>query len=79
MGWELVAYDSEDEWLRMTLPITRHQLIRIRDLFDRDDDEWMVHCYEVKPEMWPRIIETLGCPPPEEGLHYFVEGVATDD
>ncbi|MEV5747922.1 hypothetical protein AB0L00_08890 [Actinoallomurus sp. NPDC052308] len=78
MGWQLAAYGSEDEWLRTTLPITRDQLVRIRDMFDRGDDEWMAHCYKVKPEMWPRIIEVFGCPPPEEGLDHFVEGVAAD-
>lgn len=47
-------------------------------MFDRGDDEWMVYCYEVKLEMWFRIIETLGCPPPEEGPFNFVEGIAAD-
>ncbi|GLY86773.1 hypothetical protein Airi02_047020 [Actinoallomurus iriomotensis] len=78
MGWQLAAYHSKDEWLRTALPITRDQLVRIREMFDRGDDEWMVYCCEVKREIWPRIIETLGCPPLEEGLLYFVEGVATD-
>jgi hypothetical protein len=76
--WYLVGYDNADEWLRTEFAITRDQLISIRDMFDRGDDEWFAHCYEIKPDMWPRLIETLGCPPPEASLAYFVEGVASD-
>jgi hypothetical protein len=74
--WYLVCYD--DEGLRTEFAITRDQLVSIRDMFDRGDDEWMAHCYKVKPDMWPRLIETLGCPPPEASPTYFVEGVAND-
>jgi hypothetical protein len=35
MGWQLAAYDSKDEWLQTALPITRDQLVRLRDMFDR--------------------------------------------
>jgi hypothetical protein len=78
-GWGLVGYGREDErQLPISFPITRDQLLRLRDMFDRGDDEWMVACYEIKPAMWPRIIEVLSCPPPADGAVYFVEGCATD-
>jgi hypothetical protein len=77
--WELVGYGCEDERrLPTSLPITHDQLLRLRDMFDHGDDEWMAACYEVKPAMWPRIIEVLRCPPPSGGVVYFVEGFATD-
>jgi hypothetical protein len=79
IGWELVGYGREDERrLPTSFPITRDQLLRLRDMFDRGDDEWMAACYEVKPAMWPRIVEVLRCPPPGDGVVYFVEGFATD-
>ena len=58
--------------------ITRDQLVRLRDMLDRGDDEWLAASYEVKPGMWPQIIETLGCPPPEDEVVYFIEAFAKD-
>ncbi|MFS2294737.1 MAG: hypothetical protein FWJ90_18920 [Actinomadura sp.] len=76
MGWQLISFNDGDERVSSTFPIGREQFIRVRDLFDYGDDEWFAHSYQVTDEHWPQLIEILGCPPPETGKSYFVEGCA---
>lgn len=78
MGWQLISFNDSDEQLSDTFPISREQLIRVRHLFDYGDDEWFAYSYQVTSEHWPQLIEVLGCPPPEAGKSYFIEGYATD-
>lgn len=64
--WDLVALSTHDDRYIGRFPITHQQLIRVRELFDYDDDEWFADSYPVRPELWPQVIEILSCPPPEQ-------------
>jgi hypothetical protein len=81
MGWQLIWFDETDGQVSGTFPISRRQLVRVRELrvFDNGDDEWFAAgSYKVTAEHWSRLIEILACPPPEAGKSYFIEGCATD-
>lgn len=76
--WDLAAYSVHDDEPCGRFPITRDQFIRVRELFDYGDDEWFADSHPVQQELWPQVIEVLGCPPPEPDREYFIEGTATD-
>lgn len=78
MGWQLISFNDSDERLSDTFPISREQLIRVRDLFDHGDDKWFANSFPVTADHWPQLIEVLACPAPEPGKSYFIEGYATD-
>jgi hypothetical protein len=70
--WQLGGYEPDGEGEPTVFPIRQDQLAQIRDMLDRGKG-WTVDWYPVEDSMWPRLIEVLGCPPPDDRLCYFLE------
>ncbi|MFD9764151.1 hypothetical protein ACFWXI_11515 [[Kitasatospora] papulosa] len=78
MVWVLSAF-REDESLHSEHPISKDQLVRLREVVVPDpDDPWYIHIYPVPPDVWPKVDEILHCGPPDPNLEYFVDGYAAD-
>lgn len=52
--WSLQGFSKVDEFLRTEFPISRDQILRLREVIEPDaDDPWMFLCYAVPVELWP--------------------------
>jgi hypothetical protein len=70
--WALEGYSKEDDFLRTEYPITREQMLELREVIKPDaDDPWMVYCYPVPVEVWPAVDSILRCGPPDPALDYL--------
>lgn len=69
--WTLDGYSKEDEFLRTQHPISRRQIVQLREIITPDaDDPWMTYCYNVPLTDWPAIDRILHCGPPDPTLDY---------
>lgn len=70
--WVLEGYSKADDTLRTEHPISREQILQLRDVITPDaDDLWMLHCYPVPVELWPAVDAILQCGPPRPELDYL--------
>ncbi|MFJ5098715.1 hypothetical protein [Streptomyces sp. NPDC088557] len=70
-AWVLHGYSKADEFLRTELPISREQILRLREVIKPDaDDPWMFLGYPVPVEVWPEVDAILHCGPPDPELDY---------
>ncbi|MFD5336810.1 hypothetical protein ACFWJD_12580 [Streptomyces hawaiiensis] len=61
----------------MEHPISREQLLRLRELITpAADDPWMLYCYPVPVELWPAVDAILQCGPPLPDLDYLTGAYA---
>ncbi|CAL9424758.1 hypothetical protein SUDANB6_01926 [Streptomyces sp. enrichment culture] len=71
--WSLEGYGKADDALRTEHPVSREQLLRLRDVLTPDDDgPWTLHCHPVPVELWPAVEAILRCGPPRPELDYLV-------
>ncbi|MGW2794468.1 hypothetical protein ACWC9H_31710 [Streptomyces sp. NPDC001251] len=82
--WDLTGWDA-DERLAHVTELSREEILRIRDLFDRrlppaGEDEWLVCAvYEVPQELQPQVLVAVPRLEFKPGLDYFVDGGALRD
>ncbi|MEU6978359.1 MULTISPECIES: hypothetical protein [unclassified Streptomyces] len=77
--WVLEGYRKADEFLRAEFPVSREQMLRLREVIEPDpDDPWMVLWYDVPVEAWPEVEAVLGCGPADPELDYQLGGYATE-
>ncbi|MEU8530068.1 hypothetical protein AB0C77_31495 [Streptomyces sp. NPDC048629] len=77
--WVLEGYSKADEFLRTKYPISREQILRLREVIKPDaDDAWMLYCYAVPVEVWPAVDAILRCGPPDPELDYFTSAYAAE-
>ncbi|MFJ5936677.1 hypothetical protein AB9128_03775 [Streptomyces cinereoruber] len=77
--WSLQGFSKADEFLRTEFPISREQILRLREVIEPDaDDPWMFLGYEVPVEVWPAVDAILRCGPPDPGLDYFTGSYASE-
>jgi hypothetical protein len=70
--WVLEGFSKADDTLRTEHPISREQLLRLREVITPDaDDPWLIHCYPVPVELWPEVEAILRCGPPDPELDYL--------
>ncbi|MFI9045573.1 hypothetical protein [Streptomyces sp. NPDC053427] len=70
--WELTGFDTRDE-LVDCIQLTREQFLRIRHLFDRGADVWMMAgVHPVDPGLRRPMEEILGAVRFREGVDYFL-------
>lgn len=70
--WFLEGYSKADDTLRTEHPISREQILRLRDVITPDaDDPGMLHCYPVPVELWPAVDAILQCGPRRPDLNYL--------
>ncbi|MEU3687065.1 DUF7683 domain-containing protein [Streptomyces narbonensis] len=69
--WVLQGFSKADEFLRTEFPISREQILRLREVIKPDDDDpLMYYGYEVPVEKWAAVDAILECGPPDPGLDY---------
>lgn len=77
--WELTGWDVDERPAHVT-ELSREEILRIRDLFDRrlpsaGEDEWLAcAAYEVTQGMQPQLLAAVPRLEFRRGLDYFVEG-----
>ncbi|MEU6068819.1 MULTISPECIES: DUF7683 domain-containing protein [Streptomyces] len=72
LAWVLEGYSKADDTLRTQHPISREQILRLREVIRPDmDDPWMVHSYPVSDELWPAVNAILRCGRPHPELEYL--------
>ncbi|MCT4356919.1 hypothetical protein M5362_27745 [Streptomyces sp. Je 1-79] len=77
--WTLEGYSKADEFLRTQFPVSREQLLRLREVITPDPgDPWMLDWYPVPVEVWPAVEAILRCGPPDPGLDYFAGAYAAE-
>ncbi|MFI7410639.1 hypothetical protein ACIBU0_18440 [Streptomyces sp. NPDC049627] len=77
--WMLEGFSKADDTLVTEHPISRTQLLRLRELITPDpDDPWMLHCYPVPRELWPAVDAILHCGPPDPDLDYLTGASAAE-
>ncbi|MFE3181902.1 hypothetical protein ACFXKR_13690 [Streptomyces violascens] len=77
--WSLDGFSRQDELLRTEFPISRDQIVRLREVITPDtDDAWMTHCYDVPPGAWPAVEEILRCGPLDPSLDYQTSASAAE-
>ncbi|MEW1905703.1 MULTISPECIES: hypothetical protein [unclassified Streptomyces] len=77
--WSLDGFSKEDEFLRTQYPISRDQIVRLREVITPDeDDPWMLYGYDVPLSVWPAVEEILHCGPPDPTLDYQTGSYAAD-
>lgn len=77
--WALEGYSKADKFLRTRYPVSREQILRLREVIKPDaDDPWMLYCYSVPVEVWPAVDAILRCGPPDSELDYFTSASATE-
>ncbi|MFF8397508.1 hypothetical protein [Streptomyces sp. NPDC016172] len=70
--WVLEGFSKADDTLCVAHPISRDQLLRLREVITPGpDDPWMLHCYPVPIELWPAVDAILQCGPPRPELDYL--------
>ncbi|MER7955250.1 hypothetical protein [Streptomyces sp. NPDC096030] len=70
--WVLEGFSKADEFLRSEFPISREQILQLREVIEPDaDDPWMLHCYPVPVSLWPKVDAILQCGPPDPELDYL--------
>jgi hypothetical protein len=70
--WVLEGYSKADDTLCTEYPISREQILQMRDVITPDaDDPWMLHCYPVPIALWPAVDAILRCGPPHPELEYL--------
>ncbi|MGW2786494.1 DUF7683 domain-containing protein [Streptomyces populi] len=68
----LEGYGKADDTLRTEHPISRVQMLRLREVITPDaDDPWMLHSYRVPVDQWPTVEAVLRCGPPDPELDYL--------
>lgn len=78
MVWVLSAF-RKDAFLHSEQPISKGQLMRLREVVLPDpDDPWYIYSYPVPLDVWPEVDEILHCGPPEPNLEYFIGGHPAD-
>lgn len=79
MVWSLQGFSKRDEFLRTEFPISREQIVRLREVITPDaDDPWMVYGYNVPLDVWPAVDAILACGPPDPELDYQTSACAAD-
>ncbi|MCZ4101879.1 hypothetical protein G3I60_06565 [Streptomyces sp. SID13666] len=69
--WSLDGFSKDDEFLRTERPISREQIIQLREVITPDpDDPWMLYCYDVPLSDWAAVDAILHCGPPDATLDY---------
>ncbi|MFC5721796.1 hypothetical protein ACFP1Z_16615 [Streptomyces gamaensis] len=82
--WELTGWDADERPAHVT-ELSREEIVRIRDLFDRrlppaGMDEWLAYAtYEVAPDLQPQVLAAIPRLDFKPGLDYFVEGMVLSD
>ncbi|MFE2319625.1 hypothetical protein ACFXC8_42225 [Streptomyces sp. NPDC059441] len=77
--WALEGYSKADEFLRTECPISREQILQLREVIKPDaDDAWMLHCYPVPVEVWPAVDAILRCGPSDPELDYLMGAHAAE-
>ncbi|GAA1353711.1 DUF7683 domain-containing protein [Streptomyces beijiangensis] len=77
--WSLDGFSKEDEFLRTEHPISREQIVKLREVITPDaDDPWMIYCYEVPLTAWAKVEEILQCGSPDPALDYMTSASAAD-
>ncbi|GGY94298.1 DUF7683 domain-containing protein [Streptomyces poonensis] len=77
--WSLDGFSKQDEFLRTGLPISREQIIQLREVITPDaGDPWMLGCYAVPLSAWPAVDAILHCGPPDQTLDYMISAGAAD-
>ncbi|MFI0975927.1 hypothetical protein ACH4SP_02735 [Streptomyces sp. NPDC021093] len=77
--WELTGWGADEKPAHVT-ELSREEIIRIRDLFDRrmppaGTDEWLAcAAYEVTPDLQPHVLAAVPRLEFKPGLDYSVEG-----
>ncbi|MFC4516446.1 MULTISPECIES: hypothetical protein [Streptomyces] len=82
--WELTGWDGDEHAAHVT-ELSREEIVRIRDLFDRrmppaGTDEWLACAtYEVTDDLRPHVLAAVPRLEFRPGLDYFVEGAVLPD
>ncbi|SDO81981.1 nucleotidyltransferase domain-containing protein [Lentzea jiangxiensis] len=77
MGWRLKGYAKRRSGAPVSArEITREQFLRIRPLFDAEDNPWLVDLNEVVPDIRQRVEQVLGPLDPDQD--YYVTGHPLD-
>ncbi|MEU7718399.1 DUF7683 domain-containing protein [Streptomyces tibetensis] len=77
--WVLEGFSKVDDTLRVEHPISREQLMLLREVIKPDaDDPWMIYCYRVPVEVWPEVDAILQCGPPSPELDYLTGAYAAE-
>lgn len=82
--WEMTGWDA-DERLAHVTELSREEILRIRDLFDRrlppaGEDEWLAcAAYEVTHDLQPQLLNAVPRLEFKPELDYFVEGAVLSD
>ncbi|GCD45794.1 hypothetical protein [Streptomyces paromomycinus] len=77
--WQLAGWDADERLADLT-ELSREEIMRIRDLFDRrlppaGTDEWLACAeYEVTHDLRPHVLAAVPRLKFEPGLDYFVGG-----
>ncbi|MET9363205.1 hypothetical protein ABZX93_20125 [Streptomyces sp. NPDC006632] len=76
LGWELIGWAGDDDAAHVA-DLDRAEILRIRDLFPRGDDNFLVAgAYEVPPALYPAMRAAVPRLEFREGLDYQVGGFA---
>ncbi|MFB6846033.1 hypothetical protein ACFCXS_14375 [Streptomyces sp. NPDC056373] len=77
--WVLEGFGKADDTLRVEHPISREQLLLLREVIKPDPgDPWMIYCYPVPVEVWPAVDAILRCGPPSPELDYLTGAYAAE-
>ncbi|WP_406503003.1 hypothetical protein [Streptomyces sp. NBC_00212] len=82
--WELTGWDADERPAHVT-ELSREEILRIRDLFDRrlpsaGEDEWLAcAAYEVPRDLQGQVLAVVPRLEFKPGLEYFVEGAVLSD
>ncbi|MFD8568014.1 hypothetical protein [Streptomyces sp. NPDC059639] len=77
--WALEGYSKADEFLRTEFPISRAQVLALREVVEPDaDDPWMLLCYRVTLEACPAVDAILQCGPPDPALDYVTSAYSAE-
>ncbi|MEG8274833.1 hypothetical protein [Streptomyces sp. AHA2] len=74
LGWELVGWDGDERAAHVT-GLTRVEILSLRDLFPRRDDDFLATAvYEVPPALYPAMRSAVPHLEFREGLEYQIAG-----
>ncbi|MFF9913739.1 hypothetical protein [Streptomyces sp. NPDC013457] len=77
--WSLQGYSKADEFLRTEFPVTREQVLQLREVITPDaDDPLMLLNYDVPTGVWPAVDAVLRCGPPDPELDYQIGAYASE-
>ncbi|MGW0122454.1 hypothetical protein [Streptomyces sp. NPDC003327] len=73
LGWELIGWDGDEQAAHVT-SLHRAEILRIRDLFPRDDEFLETAWHEVPPALYPAMRRAVPHLEFRDGLDYQIGG-----